>query len=284
MKFSIFQESRAGGRQHNEDRIGYRYTSAALVMVLADGLGGHGHGEVAAEAAVRSVIATFDRQAKPRLADPSHFLADAMAGAQTAILAQSGIRQLDDLPRTTCVCCVVQDGIALWAHAGDSRLYLLRQGQILAKTRDHTQVQALVDSGRLTEAGARTHPSRNIITNCLGGEQAPRFEFSPQTPLRRGDIVLLCSDGVWGPLADDVPLTELSRHNAVKVAPNLLDRVESVAGVGHDNLSMILLAWADDSQTVVHPVAHQVAPAFTTEDFSRTLNTTHTRLHAKDST
>ena len=280
MKFSIFQESRTGGRQHNEDRIGYRYTSDALVLVLADGLGGHGHGEVAAEAAVRSIIATFDRKAKPRLADPSEFLAEAMAGAHMAILALSGIRQLDDLPRTTCVVCVVQDGIACWVHAGDSRLYLLRQGKVQMKTRDHTRVQALVDSGQLTAAGARTHPARNVLTNCIGGDLSPRFEFSPKIQLKRDDVVLLCSDGVWGPLADDAPLVELSQREAIKSAPAFLDHTESIAGIGRDNLSMILLAWADDSPAD----APQLSPAWTADDFSRTLNTTHTRLHAKEPT
>lgn len=247
MKFSIFQESRIGGRAHNEDRLGYRYTTDALVMVLADGLGGHGHGEVAAETAVRSIIGAFDRHAKPRLLNPSHFLADAMAGAHMAILAQSGIRQLDDLPRTTCVACVVQDGVAIWVHAGDSRLYLLRQGKVLTQTHDHSRVQTLVDEGALPAAGARSHPARNVLTSCLGSDQQPRFEFSEKTPLMRGDLLVMCSDGVWGPLANDSPLLALSRQDAVKAAPGLLDHVESIAGAGRDNLSLILLAWESGS-------------------------------------
>lgn len=282
MKFSIFQESRIGGRQRNEDRLGYRYTSDALVMVLADGLGGHGHGEVAAEAAVRSSIATFDRQARPRLANPSHFLADAMAGAHTAILAQSGIRQLDDLPRTTCVTCVVQDGVALWAHSGDSRLYLLRGGKVHHRTSDHTRIQALVAEGMLTVADAHSHPARNILTSCLGGDQPPRFEFSEKTPLLRNDIIVLCSDGVWGPLADDAPLLALCRQDAVNAAPGLLDYIESAAGAGRDNLSLILLAWGDDSHPSASSAMPLASPNWTEEDSNRTLNTTHARLHAKE--
>ena len=262
MKFSIFQESRVGGRAHNEDRLGYRYTSDALVMVLADGLGGHGHGEVAAETAVRSIIGAFDRQAKPRLANPSRFLADAMAGAHMAILQQSGIRQLDDLPRTTCVACIVQDGVALWVHAGDSRLYLLRQGKVLTQTHDHSRVQTLVDEGALSAAGARHHPARNVLTSCLGSDQEPRFEFSENTLLQRGDLLVMCSDGVWGPLADDTALLALARLDSVKAAPRLLDHVESVAGPSRDNLSLILLAWENGN-----PV-----------------NTIHTPLHAKEIT
>jgi serine/threonine protein phosphatase PrpC len=279
MKFSIFQESRIGGRALNEDRVGYRYTSDALVMVVADGLGGHGHGEIAAEAAVRSIIATFDRQAKPRLADPAHFLADALSGAHVAIRAQAGLRQLADRPRTTCVACVIQDGIALWGHAGDSRLYLLRSGGIATQTRDHSRVQALVDEGRLSLSAARDHPQRNVLTSCLGGEQQPRFEFSPRIPLERDDILLLCTDGVWGPLADEAPLLALAGRTATQAAPQLLDRVESVAGSGRDNLSLIVLAWDEDKRSAATPPESK---PWTPEDFSRTVNTTHTRLHAKD--
>ena len=85
MKFSIYQDSRIGGRANNEDRLGYRYTSDTLIMVLADGMGGHGHGDLAAEAVVRSVIAAFDQQARPRLADPYGFLVAAMTDAHAAI-------------------------------------------------------------------------------------------------------------------------------------------------------------------------------------------------------
>lgn len=282
MKFSIFQDSRVGGRAYNEDRIGYRYTSDALVMVLADGLGGHGHGEVAAEAAVRSVVATFEKQARPRLSDPQAFLADALAGAHVAILAQSGIRQLDDLPRTTCVICVVQDGIAYWAHAGDSRLYVLRNGRVLTRTHDHSRVQAMVDEGRLDPVRMRDHPQRNILTSCLGGDQQPRFEFAPKLPLKRGDVILLCSDGVWGPLDDDAPLALLSLRNAVKAAPGFLDSVESAAGAGRDNLSLLLMTW--ESKEHVDTPPPPPTQAWTAEDFDRTLNTTHARLHTKEKT
>ncbi|MDP2168899.1 MAG: serine/threonine-protein phosphatase [Rhodocyclaceae bacterium] len=249
MKFSIYQDSRIGGRANNEDRLGYRYTSETLIMVLADGMGGHGHGDLAAEAVVRSVIAAFDQQAQPRLADPYGFLVAAMTDAHAAIHAQVGMRMLVDQPRTTCVICIVQDGIAIWAHAGDSRLYLMRRGRLLTRTRDHSRVQALIDDGLLAEDEARFHPARNILTGCLGGDQTPRFDLSRKTPLKSGDVVLLCSDGVWAPLDDDQPLVALSDRDAIKAAPEMLNRVESSAGPGRDNLSLIVMIWADGSRT-----------------------------------
>jgi len=249
MKFALFQDSRIGGRALNEDRVAHHRTRDALVMVVADGLGGHGHGEVAAEAAVRSIVATFQRQARPRLANPQAFLADALAGAHDAIHAQTNLRKLADQPRTTCVVCVVQDGVACWAHAGDSRLYVLRNGRVLARTRDHSRVQMFIDEGRLTEAEARAHPLRNALTSCLGGDIAPRFEFSERLPLKRGDVLLLCTDGFWGPLGDDAPLALLSLRNAVRAAPGLLDRVESAAGSSRDNLSLLLMVWGGDADS-----------------------------------
>lgn len=281
MKFTLFQDSRIGGRPLNEDRLGHHHTSDALLLVVADGLGGHGYGEVAAEAAVRSIVATFQRQARPRLDNLQAFLADALAGAHSAILAQTNLRKLDDQPRTTCVVCVVQDGLACWGHAGDSRLYVARNGSILTRTRDHSRVQTLIDEGRITADEARTHPLRNTLTSCLGGDQAPRFEFSQPMPLRHGDVLLLCSDGVWGPLPDDAQLAALSLRNAVQAAPGLLDRVESVAGSGRDNLSLLLMVWEEEEHANAAPPAPK---AWTAEDFNRTIRTTHTRLHTKDST
>lgn len=280
MSFAIFGDSRIGGRTNNEDRLGHRATRDALVLVVADGLGGHHHGEVAAEAAVQSILATFQRQARPRLENPQAFLADAMAGAHTAILAQASLRQLDEPPRTTCVACVVQDGIACWAHAGDSRFYLLRNGRVLARTRDHTHVQALLDAGLIGAAEAHDHPKRNALTSCLGGDVAPRFDFSAPQALKHGDVLLLCSDGLWGPLSDDTPLAMLTARNAVKAAPDLLDRVEAQAGKQRDNLTLLLMVWESNAPGAAdHPPP---ATAWTAEDFSRTIKTTHSRLHEKE--
>ncbi|MBA3033977.1 MAG: protein phosphatase 2C domain-containing protein [Gammaproteobacteria bacterium] len=292
MKFSIYQDSRIGGRANNEDRLGYRYTSDTLIMVLADGMGGHGHGDLAAEAVVRSVIAAFDQQAQPRLADPYAFLVAAMADAHAAIHAQVGMRMLVDQPRTTCVICIVQDGIAIWAHAGDSRLYVLRRGRLLTRTRDHSRVQALIDDGLLAEDEARCHPARNILTGCLGGDQTPRFDLSRKTPLMSGDVVLLCSDGVWAPLDDDQPLVALSDRDAIKAAPEMLNRVESAAGPGRDNLSLIVMVWADSSRTDSAPATPNpndppAAPAATSqtwsdEDIDRAIETIRARIGDKE--
>lgn len=281
MKFSIFQDSRIGGRPLNEDRLGYRYTSEALVMVVADGLGGHGYGEIAAEAAVRSIIANFDRKARPRLDDSAMFLADALAGAHDAVCAIARLRQLAEQPRTTIVACIIQDDIALWGHAGDSRLYLLRNGRILVRTHDHSHVQTLIDAGRIDATQALTHPGRHTLTSCLGSGTPPRFEFSARTPLAHHDMLLLCSDGVWGPLGDDQALTGITTGDLIQTVPALLDQVDSAGGSRRDNLSMIAMRWEDARRTDGRPTSSQLRN-WSQEDFHRTLNTTHTHLHTKE--
>lgn len=101
----------------------------------------------------------------------------------------------------------------------------------------------------MTDAEARTHPARSSLTSCLGGNRMPRFEFSDGFALERGDVVLLCTDGVWSALADDAPLAGLSLGDAVLAVPDLLDSVESAAGHHRDNLSLLLMVWGGATDT-----------------------------------
>ncbi|MEI2740174.1 MAG: protein kinase [Chitinophagaceae bacterium] len=151
MKFTIYQESRTGKRANNEDRLAYCYSREALLMVVADGMGGHYYGEVAAQIAVQTLTEAFPNESRPRLRDPFMFLQKGMLNAHRGILDFAGKHHLLDSPRTTCVACIVQNNVAYWAHSGDSRLYLLRNGKALAQTRDHSRVRLLVDQGVISE-------------------------------------------------------------------------------------------------------------------------------------
>lgn len=245
MKFTIFQESRRGRRSNNEDRLGYCYSRDALLMVVADGMGGHYYGEIAAQIAVQTLTGAFQREALPQLPDPFLFLQKAIGNAHNAIRDYSSAQRLNDSPRTTVVACIVQDNIAYWAHAGDSRLYLLRDGRVLARTRDHSRVQLLIDQGAISEAQAATHPERNRIWSCLGGEQGPEIEFSRKTPLESGDVIALCTDGVWGPLPGELMALSLKDANLMQAVPMLLSQAELRAGSHADNLSMVAVRWED---------------------------------------
>lgn len=249
MKYLIHGESRIGQRASNQDRIAWRMTSDAILMVVADGMGGHAHGEVAAQVTVDYISDAFEHQAKPTLADPFLFLAQCFNGAHAAIARVAGLRKLSEIPRTTCVACVIQDGLAHWVHAGDARLYLLRDGRIAQRSRDHTRVQLMLEQGLIDEAGAKTHPDRHRVYSCLGGGDAesPQMDFSAKTPLLPGDVVALCSDGVWGPAGDHRLVRRLTETPPPHSVVQLLDDAEHKAGGRADNLSLIVLRWETPS-------------------------------------
>jgi serine/threonine protein phosphatase PrpC len=246
MKFTIYQESRIGQRHNNQDRIAHCYSRDALLLVLADGMGGHLHGEVAAQIAVQYLTEHFQREARPRLEDPLKFLTSGLTNAHNAILDYSVERDLPDAPRTTCVVCVIQDNVAYWAHVGDSRLYLLRDKRIHARTRDHSRVQMMVDDGLITENEALRHPARNRVYACLGGESTPQIDLSRKTPLLAGDTLVICTDGFWAPLGNDALVQGYMRGSVMAVTPQLMDQAEALGGEGADNLSVIAVNWEDD--------------------------------------
>jgi len=245
MRFTIYHESRQGGRANNEDRTTYCYSRDALMMAVADGMGGHHYGEVAAQIAIQTLADTFQREARPLLGDPFRFLQKGMTNAHHAILDYTAQHRLKDTPRTTCVACVVQDNVAYWAHSGDSRLYLMRAGRIIAQTKDHSRIRLLVEEGMITEAQAAIHPDRNKIYSCLGSPTPPEIEFSRKTPLEHGDILLLCTDGLWGIIAGEQMASALKGANLLQAIPMLLSQAEIKGGAHGDNLSAVAVRWEE---------------------------------------
>ena len=247
MQFSIYQESRRGARKSNQDRIAYCYSRDALLMLVADGMGGHLHGEMAAQIAVQFITEAFRREAKPGLPDPRSFLRQAISGAHRAIIQNADDNGLAEAPRTTCVACVVQDNAACWAHAGDSRLYHIRAGMILAQTKDHSLVQQLIDRRRIREEAVAAHPERNRIFNCLGSARPPRVDLSEATRLNAGDTLILCSDGLWNSLSARIISSAVLKNGIMQAVPELLDEAERRAGRECDNLSAIAVTWEEQS-------------------------------------
>ncbi|MEK7437087.1 MAG: protein phosphatase 2C domain-containing protein [Pseudomonadota bacterium] len=243
MQFSIYQESRRGTRKSNQDRIAYCYSRDAVLMLVADGMGGHLRGELAADIAMQHISAAFRREATPRLDDPRSFLQRTITAAHRAIVRNAGESGLPESPRTTCVACIVQDDTACWAHAGDSRLYHIRAGRILAQTRDHSLVQQLIDSGRVREEAVAAHPDRNRIFNCLGSQGLPRVDLSEGTRLNTGDSLILCTDGLWGPLSGKIISSAVLNMGIMRGIPELLDDAQRRAGRECDNISVVALTW-----------------------------------------
>jgi serine/threonine protein phosphatase PrpC len=250
MKYTLAKGTRIGARQINQDRLGHWQSEATLLLVVADGLGGHPRGEIAAQIGVEVMGAAFQRDAAPRLADPDAFLTRAMAAGHAAILREAQRLNLPETPRTVVVACVVQDGYVYWNHIGDCRLYLLRNGRIVHRTRDHTVVQGLIDTGRIREEAAAFHPERNRLLQCLGGYLAPRPEPAARERLERNDVLLLCSDGLWGPLTQRQMLHSFMSKSLGEALPELMDLAEARAGPQCDNVTALAIAWAEDAVPV----------------------------------
>lgn len=244
MNFAIYQASHQGGRKYNQDRVAHAYTDQALLLILADGMGGHSHGELAAEITIKTFMQAFSVEAKPQIHEPAEFLSRVMRKAHEAIVQFAQDQRLPGSPGTTCVAALIQDGRVCWAHAGDSRVYLLRDHKVAAVTHDHSVVQQWADLGFITEEQMKTHPDRHRITNCLGGEGEMFFvESSAETDLHQGDVLLLCSDGLWDPLTPK----EISTSLMVNLLEGALDQLMDLAlyreGVRADNTSAVVLRW-----------------------------------------
>ena len=260
MKFSIFQESRRGARRYNQDRMGYVFSRDALLMVVADGMGGHLNGEIAAQITVECLGKKFQREAKSRLADPMRFFYDGINEAHAAILRHTDEAGLLETPRTTVVAAVVQNGSAVWAHVGDSRLYLLRQGQAVVQTLDHSRIQQLVTQGLVREEAVSSHPERNKIYNCIGAHVLPQVEMSQTHRLLQGDVLLLCSDGLWGPLPPRLLASAFLTDPLAKVVPSLITQADQRAGKDADNISAVAMSW-DEAETNDAAISTHSLPA-----------------------
>lgn len=258
MNFSIHQASHIGNRKYNQDRAAYAYSNDALLLVLADGMGGHLHGEVAAAMAIETFVESFGHAAQAPLADPQAFLADTMRRAHERIMHLPHDRD-KGFPGTTCVAALIQDDKMCWGHAGDSRLYLLRSGEVLAKTRDHSMVHQWVEWGVITAEEARVHPQRNQITNCLGGiEDMFYMESGEPVALQSGDMLLLGSDGLWGPFTDEEMAEAFAALPVPAALDNLIVRAFEREDGHSDNITGVAMRWGNGeaAHDTAEPVSH----------------------------
>lgn len=249
MKFSVFQVSRKGGRQLNEDRMGYSYTRSSCILLLADGMGGHPEGEVAAQLALQAMSSLYQKQANPQIDDIPAFLTAAVMAAHRQIIKYAIEKGMLDTPRTTVVAAIVQNGTASWVHCGDSRFYLVRKGQMVVRTRDHSYLEQ-PPKGH-TPSRLAEHHNRNILFTCLGSPAKPVFDMAGPVPLQQGDKLLLCSDGLWGTLSDEEIVQELGRGVVGEAVPEMVEKALQRAGATSDNVTAIALEWEtpDDFET-----------------------------------
>ena len=182
-----------GAREEQQDACGTASRNGAFFAVLCDGAGGHRGGAKASKTAVETAKAIFLDSATS-LDNPQDFFSLIINETHSAILRLGETPKT--APRSTIAILLVGKDRADWANVGDSRIYHLREGKIVARSKDHTMVEILLKQGEITEEEMGTHPDQSRLLRSLGADEDPKPSFG-SSDLREGDGFLLCSDGLW---------------------------------------------------------------------------------------
>ena len=241
MQYVIARTSRLGNRAVNQDRVTALERDNTVMLVLGDGLGGKAGGEVAAQVMVDTIANAF-KDAKLPIKHPKEFLTGALHQAHHAVIAAGKKIEPPINPGTTAVLCLVQDGSAWWAHVGDSRLYLFRGGVPVYRTRDHSFVEKLVERGHLKNDDRNTHPLRNYMTRCIGlSDSVPDVTVSNEVTLQKGDVIMLCTDGMWEPI-DEMQLgMKILDGRLSDALDSLAQQAEETSYPNSDNISAVAI-------------------------------------------
>jgi serine/threonine protein phosphatase PrpC len=249
VQIEIITLSRQGGRDYNEDVFGQWHNDRYVACLVADRAGGHGGVDVAAAITRSSVLGGFSQA--PTLDEAG--IRALVEQANVDVVARQAEGGNLAAMRSTVVFAALdlEDHELAWVHSGDSRAYLFRGGAIVARTTDHSLVQQMVASGLIDEEAARLHPQRNMLLSALGSlEEPPEITVSGRMRIEVGDVLLLCSDGLWEPLGDECLLDTLhTSRNATDWTGQLEAQVKAHAKPGHDNYTAVTL-WmlADDDE------------------------------------
>jgi len=233
-----------GGREENQDRVCVAIAEHAALLVVADGMGGHADGARAAQVTQQVIAEAFWHSPQPLL-DPLGFLHVTIGRAHEEVVKLGAQLPLEQRPRATCAVCLIQQRGSWWAHVGDSRLYHVRHGQLLARSRDHSHVELLLREGLISAEQAHSHPMRNFVECCLGGDPIlPDMSLSRRRPLQVDDVIMVCTDGLWGSMKDEEIAAALGTRGALRDELMQLGKVAvQRAGAASDNTSAAALRW-----------------------------------------
>jgi serine/threonine protein phosphatase PrpC len=234
-----------GGREENQDRVATAVSEHAALLVVVDGMGGHANGAKAAEVTQQVILEAFGQISHP-LFDPMGFLHLTLGRAHEEVVKLGAQLPIEQRPRATCAVCLVQQGAAWWAHIGDSRLYHLRRGNLVWRSRDHSHVELLLREGLITADQAQTHPMRNFVECCLGGDPiVPDMTLTRRRPLQPNDVILVCTDGFWAGVKDTEIASEVSAPGVAlkEKLQELAQRAVMRTGAASDNTSVAALRW-----------------------------------------
>ncbi|MCB1949953.1 PP2C family serine/threonine-protein phosphatase [Nitrosomonas sp.] len=246
MQLKIVTLSKPGGRRANEDACGYCTVEDISCCILSDGLGGHDGGATASKLSVEHVLEAFRKTPQCSI-DGIKSLMD--AGSDAVLNEQIKNPRLNSM-RTTAVILTIdsKQKKACWGNIGDSRLYCFRNGRIIKQTKDHSVSQMMVDAGYLKQEMIRSAPGRNQLYAAMGDKNHFEFEtVSVPFPICDGDAFLLCSDGLWEYVEENVMERLLQKANSANSWLTMLEQqVLQRGGVGQDNYSAIVV-WCGNS-------------------------------------
>jgi serine/threonine protein phosphatase PrpC len=248
MQIEYAKVSALGDRSDNQDRAAVVVADEAALMLVFDGMGGHSDGAQAAETGLKVVQDLFMDETLP-IFDPQGFLYMALSRAHDEVVGLGKDVAVDFRPRATCAICLVQEGGSFWAHIGDSRIYQVRNGMVLKRSRDHSHVEVLIQEGAITEEEALDHPMRNFVECCIGGDApVPDMSITAKRPLSSGDVLLACSDGLWSGLSDD-DMAQIGAPGSNSLAQNLKELSIQALNANapySDNTTGTALRWSGD--------------------------------------
>jgi serine/threonine protein phosphatase PrpC len=228
-----------GGRSTNEDYFGrLNHATNGACFVVADGLGGHGGGEVASRIAVEAVLESFRTRPFLTVKDLERHVLEADGAIRKRKSVEPGLMGM----HTTLTVLVIVGAEALWTHVGDSRLYHFRAGRCVGRTRDHSVPQVMADAGDIPESAIRHHEDRTRLLRSLGDEQPARTETLPEPcQLVSGDAFLLCTDGFWEYVLEVEMEADLAKSPGPDqwVETMTIDRILRRAPASHDNMTAV---------------------------------------------
>ena len=241
MQYEIGRASLLGNRKNNQDSIGVFESHGGIVLILGDGLGGKPGGELASQTLIKSVQHSLRHEIMP-VEEPEKLLEKLIIKAHYAVRSTGQKQEPPVEPGSTAVLCLIQNKKAWWAHVGDSRCYLFRDGLSLYRTQDDSFVEQLYQKGEITLEKRDGHPMRNYVTQCIGVmENEPTVAVSKGVDLQIGDTLLLCSDGFWEPL-DDAQIGSNLVDDSIKDAVlKLATRAEQASYPKSDNTTVLAM-------------------------------------------
>lgn len=248
MNYGISHHTLPGARSVNQDRAAYAERDNAVLMVVADGLGGYVAGDMAAQTTVDTLIRSFEKVRSPTIQDPTAFLVLSISLAHSRVnrkARQQGINVSH--PRTTCIACLVQNGYAYWAHVGDSRLYHFRDGRFLTRTVDHSTTDPMYQEGILNEKESMQESGH--LVRCVGGPKRPLVTLGAETRLETGDVLLLCTDGVWRAFTERDMEQVLDGEKLEDSIERMMARSARKFRKDCDNMTVVGLTWNDPPTT-----------------------------------